>query len=331
MDSLIDQSRNDMFSSLRGHDLQDLLSQIDRFLIDYRPTLNLNDNIQFGLEIEYEGLSLSVVEEFVSKNLDNWKTVEDRSLYFGGEVNSPIMKDELKYWKELRKICRFLSSKKVNTSRNAAGHIHLGACGLGDDMEAWRLFLKLYMVYESVFFRFAYGDKINARREILRFARPSSSALHDILPQINRVSKVRNLKIYGLPSSYAYALNFTYVDFVDLEDNKVKNTLEFRSFNATVNEIIWQNNVNTTAKMLMSSKDKVIDEEFLDYKLKNEYVGYFGNEYMYNEVNLKDALEFVDIVFDNNLDKVCFLKQYIKNFQSSYGLKTTKFAKKLTR
>ena len=75
--------------------------------------------------------------------------------------------------------------------------------------------------------------------------------------------------------------------------------------------------------MLVSSKDKVMDEEFLDYKLKHEFHPYLGNEYLYNNVNLKNALEFVDLVFNNNLDKVYFLRQYIKKISRKLWYKNS--------
>ena len=42
--------------------------------------------------------------------------------------------------------------------------------------------------------------------------------------------------------------------------------------------------------MLVASRDKVMDEEFLDYKLSHEYLPYSGNEYMYNDVSLKNVV-----------------------------------------
>ena len=83
--------------------------------------------------------------------------------------------------------------------------------------------------------------------------------------------------------------------------------------------------------MLVSSKDKVMDEDFLNYKLKHEFLPYSKNEFVYNNINLKNALEFVDLIFDNNLDKVYFLKQYLKNYQENYGLKTVVKAKRFVK
>lgn len=83
--------------------------------------------------------------------------------------------------------------------------------------------------------------------------------------------------------------------------------------------------------MLLSSRNKVIDEDFLNYKLSHEYIPYNENEYLYNNINLKNALEFVDLVFDNNVDKMYFLRQYLKNFQDNYGIKTAVKAKRFVK
>lgn len=66
--------------------------------------------------------------------------------------------------------------------------------------------------------------------------------------------------------------------------------------------------------MLNSSRN--LDTDFLDYKLSN---GNFNHDKMkYSEVNIEEALEFVDLVFDNDLDKVYFLRQYIKNYEENF-------------
>lgn len=50
---------------------------------------------------------------------------------------------------------------------------------------------------------------------------------------------------------------------------------------------------------------KSLDEYFLDYKLKKEPDKF---------VLLPKVLELTDIIFDNDLDKMYFLKQYKKDF-----------------
>lgn len=329
--NFVNLDNNDFFTLFRGIDLQELIVQIENCFLEYRNKLNLPDSLTFGVELEYENISRSKVNKYVEKNLYKWNHKGDGSLVFGGEITSPIMTDQKKYWQELKKLCDFLSKKRADTMHNAGGHIHLGACILGDDVEAWRQFIKLYTIYESVLFRFVYGDKIIGRKKIYKYAFPISDNLYNNLSQINQVEEITDIE-YLLPiDKKYYALNFRNVDFFDPRTPANKNTLEFRSPNASTNAVIWQNNINTFAKMLIASKTKVMDEEFLDYKLKNEYFTYSGNEQLYNEICLKNALEFSDLVFDNNLDKIYFLRQYLKNFQDNYGIKTAIKAKKFIK
>ena len=63
-----------------------------------------------------------------------------------------------------------------------------------------------------------------------------------------------------------------------------------------------------------------IDGEYLDYLLKEEPS---------TIPSLEDTLQFIDMIFDNNQDKIYFLKQYLKEFnwgkRLSRGLVKTMF------
>ena len=331
-ENFISLTDNDEFTKLRGLDLQELLVQVENYFLEYRTLLGLPNDLTFGVEIEYEFVSRRSIDKFVDKKLFCWNSKRDASLSSGGEINSPVMMDELKYWKELKLICDHLTKVNADTQHNAGGHIHIGANILGNDIDAWRNFLKLYTSYENILFRFIYGDKISARKRLHQFAQPLAENIDYSLRQIDNETKVENLS-YILPSFSRYkALNFSNTLFDDPSKIECKNTIEFRGPNATTNAIVWQNNINTFAKMLVSSRNKVMNEDFLDYKLKNELICYSDNKYMYDCINIKNALEFVDLVFDNNLDKIYFLRQYLKDLQEGYGnkeaLKSKRFVKK---
>ena len=44
----------------------------------------------------------------------------------------------------------------------------------------------------------------------------------------------------------------------------------------------------------------------------------------YNIINIEEVLELADLIFDNNLDKVNFLRQYLKNFKTIDEYKKTR-------
>ncbi len=327
----IDTKENDMFSLFRGLDLQELLFQIETYYLEYRNSLNLPEYVTIGIEIEYENIKKSKTDEYIENNLSNWCSKTDGSLSSGGEITSPIMIDSPKYWDELKIVCDYLSLNHANMSCNAGGHIHIGSNVLGEDVEAWKIFLKLYMCYENVLFRFLYGDKVNGRKNLLNYARPTADILYNKLGFINNAYRVGDFNDLTYEYERYLALNLGNVNWYDPYDDDYKNTIEFRSPNATTEATIVQNNINALCKLLIVARDKIIDEEFLDYKIKHDFRPYSGNEYLYSTVNLKNVLEFVDLTFDNNLDKVYFLRQYLKDFEEIYKSSDSQKAKRFVR
>lgn len=323
--SFINPNNNDKLSYLRGIDLQELIVEVENYYLEYRDTLNFPSFVTFGTEIEYEEVPRLEVDRFVREKLKDWNSFGDASLTHGGEVTSPVMHDELSRWKELQVMCKFLNEKKAIMFRNAGGHIHIGAHVLGNDISAWKRFFKTYAAYESVIFRFAYGDKVCARKRLFEYAYPISDEIYNNIESISEIKKVRELPESFDVTKYK-AVNFSNVVFEDIKNDKLKNTIEFRMPNATYVEVIWQNNINAFCKFMLACKNGLIDEEMVDYKFNYERISPESDYSLYNVINLRNVLEFVDLIFDNNLDKVYFLRQYLKGFQEK-GVEAKRFVR----
>ena len=90
-----------------------------------------------------------------------------------------------------------------------------------------------------------------------------------------------------------------------INKKKVSNTVEFRSANGTLNKVIWQNLINFYVKMMYSCGSSNFDIELLNYRqTKGIEPNYYDDM----------AFELCDLVFDNDFDKHCFLRQYYKDF-----------------
>ncbi len=325
----IDSNKNDEFSNLKCLDLKELINQIENFYLTYRKNLGLLENLSFGVEIEYENVEKEVVDRFINKEFPDWESKSDLSLNSGGEITSPKLYDRTKDWDNLKKICKFLKMRNANTSEKAGGHIHVGAHILENNIEYWQTFIQVYIVYESVLARFLYGDKLNARSTMLEYAAPIADQLYGKLDQILKERDI--CKFFNIiPLNFHDFMNFDNVNFDSSRQSKKFNTIECRGANATTDEVIWQNNINAITKLLLVSSKNIIDLDLINYKLKNERISSQNDYYMYNKVNLKNALEFVDLVFDNNLDKCYFLRQYFKCFQETDDLNIVS-AKRFTK
>ena len=283
--------------------LNELLNYVVNYKICYRDNIGLDKKITFGVEIEYEDAKTGIYR-FVNKNVPTWECGSDVSLHNGGEIRSNIMTDKKENWDNIRKVCQF-TKKHATTNRGCAGgHIHIGANIINYDYDNLIKFLKCYVLYEDILSRFLCGDKINIRRSCREYAKIASYYL-------NRV--ICNEREFYNCGRYL-SLN---LGNLSLNDKKPENnTLEFRRPNGTLEEVIWQNNINVLTKMILSSISNDLDIDFINYKYKQKMENSVDEVY-FNEIDLQKAIEFMNIFLKTDIDKLNFLTQYVKDYDIS--------------
>ena len=326
---------NEKLSKLNSDDLKEILIYLDRYYLEYRDGIGIDKNITFGIEIEMEHFKGTVddhwpfqlkVNEIVGNN--SWEVTNDITLNWGREIVSEKLVDCESVWRILRDVCNFASLYGEIDFKSAA-HIHIGSQILGNNPVYWYRFFKLWSIYENVIYRFGYGEYLTHRNNIYRHAKPAASffdsrlsvmeeriddGLNKMLCSIKTSDmSIDSLKYYG--ASYWHMLaDKHYNNFEDYSKINYGCTLEFRCPNGTLNEIIWQNNVNFFAKLMLYCKSDKFDEDILNRR-RVEVYGIFSNLWEYSKVYLDEVLELSDLIFDNNLDKIYFLRQYLKSFE----------------
>lgn len=323
-------SSNDMLSRMNVSDRLYAISILKNYYLELRSKLELSRDVTFGLEIEFEEAYRNIIDQEINRCFyaKGWKVKDDGSLFNGGEVVSPRLSDSDNVWIDLSKICDILD-KNSFAMDNTGGHIHIGMHILGNNPKYWSNFVKLWMAYENVIFRFLYGEYISPRKRILDQARPISGDLIKNLDRINdrakKVSAYSLFKVLDAGENFKErrkrAINFTNVSELEsyqyemiLDGDKVKNTIEFRSPNGTLNPIIWQNNVNLLVHLFMYAKSDKFNEDIINARMLQIIDGEIpSNLRKYSYVYIEQAIELADLIFDNNLDKVYFLRQYFKS------------------
>ena len=194
--------------------------------------------------------------------------------------------------------------------------------------------IKLWTVYEHVIYLFAYGENDKPRTSLVTYAYPVAPYYNEFLKEYEsnksayqhilngkQINKETNL--YFLISNCATnlnalgnGLNFGHCNGANIDD---KNTIEFRCPNGTLSHIIWQNNINFFVKLLLYCRSNNFDIDFINKKMKNYEVKKLEQ---YSDIYLDDAIELSDLIFDNELDKMYFLKQYLKI--NKYNFETIK-------
>ena len=314
---------NDKLSEFKGKDLLNVINLLNNDL-ELRDTIDLNDNITFGLELEFENIPesnyLEVLDIIKKRLIDtNWISKYDGTLNYGVEINSPALHDNKESWIFLNDLLGFLK-QYVSVDSKSGGHIHIGTQILGDNKDAWLHLLKLWSIYENVIYRFTYGDYLTGRKGILEYAMPMMHEFYKYY-DILKKSDIETIISFLKKTRRYQAINFINIKEDDLNKILYKNTIEFRSPNSSLNAIVWQNNVNLFTKMLLYCKKSDFDNNTIDNRfIINNHQ--YDNINLYDEIFLEQVLEFIDLIFVNNLDKIYFLKQYLKSFaikkESSY-------------
>jgi hypothetical protein len=321
MINYITKDRNDQFSELSYEQRDVLLDQINSFYLTYRSDLQLPDELTFGIEIEAEKINFDKTYSYLIRKFPDWDIKDDISLVKGIEAASPILSDTKETWEEIRDICEYFRKIKAYTLGESGGHVHISARPLEKSLEYWRRFIKLYTAYESVLWRFSVGDKNHIREGAYDWAAPISDELRRNLAKINDVSFLKELRKLIPTKTKKQALNFRNARIFAKNKSQAYrcfDTIEDRKGNGTTNEIIWQNYVNTDAKLVLAATKSIIDEDFLDDRIEHYSCSLIEQGHRdFEDYSIGTALEFVDLIFDNNLDKVYFLRQYIRGYETT--------------
>lgn len=303
-------------SDLSKQSQKEYLNSLKNDLISYKTKLNFSSNITFGVEIEYENLVKEYVDVYLSSlkyynsNFKEWKnkTEIDISTFnqageeVNGEINSSILKNDKESWKNLKDVLYLLKNKGGYVSEISAGHIHIGSQILGNNINYWKTFLMLWIIFENEIIKFSSGEFNKIRTKQKYYAENLSDILSSAISEINNTNVstvteyINNIKNYIY---YKYDFNIynkkyaVYLKNIGNCKFKKGNSIEFRCPNATLDEAVCQNNINFFVNFLLASK-KDIDIEKL---IKSE--------------NNK-TFELADLIFNNMEDKNNFLIQTLK-------------------
>ena len=327
-------------SSLDEHLKSKLLLELTEFYIPYRDSLNLDRNVTFGCEIEfnipgYSG-SLSDVSDLNAilfmRNLGYLypykvtSEINDRI-----ELITDVLQDGKDTWDTLKEVLRFLTLNKAYYNGKGGSHIHVGNQLILNDFNMFTEFLKLFACYENEIIRFTNGEYYFDRKQFDYMCARSKTIIYDMLLKKDFI-KNKNISINLCQKMTS--INFPYTDFyktTKIGNNILyydkDNTTEFRTPTLTLNPIIWQNNINLFAKMMTCLRKPHFDNDLLEFRYNKDKNSFFHNKRYSDE----KAFELCDLVFDNVLDKYCFLRQYYKDFKKpksfDLSLKSNDFTK----
>lgn len=268
------------------------------------------------------------------------------------EIITPVLTDTTTNWSNFYEMYSLLSDTGATIAGNTSSHLHIGSHKINTP-EKLSLLLKTLVVFEPIIFKFGYGYD-NEPRIFLQARPDRSVFSPMMTPKRVRaftdVLDKYNYKCPGAMNGHfkdfiASELRFRPVfTFKDFDFNKLQygiagdnpspsDHFEVRCFNGTLSPEIAQNNINLITKIVVAVIEGTIDKKYV----LTEYEKYKKKRYnfdrfccmldeekeipQYNrllngfsKVKMEKALRLADMIFDNELDKCYFLKQYLKLF-----------------
>lgn len=296
------------------HRLEAILNQ---YLVEYQTNLTL-PLLEYGIEIEFKKALIEILNQklrvkqhthelnymihWLAKE-ENYSGVDEQGYTVGGEIVSPVCASSAEDWRELAEICNLIEREGGYVDQNCAIHIHVDLGILGHDKNKWNKLLCLWSIYEDVLIQFGAGETAEIRPGFLSYAYPIRKAVQESLIAGNPIWEHEYVA-----EEKRNAINLQYLNKYLNGEAPDLQTIEFRIANGTLNPIIIQNIIRCYYGLLKAVKN---DNSILDYYLKkHEDILYGIANPECEELQFDMALELVDIIFDNNQDKLCFLKQY---------------------
>lgn len=274
---------------------------------NYRRSLGIPEDVNFGIEIEVNDINYVKLEKRIKKMLDGiYKVKADMSIAeTGAEVISPILHDNKETWNGLLKISNAIKNLD-HSFFNFSFQVNFDLDLLKDDIDLL-YFIKYFVIYENILYRFSLSNDMFFRTCIDRYAKPL----------IYRVISFRgmNNNIMFLKSSLLNKKSHS-ISIKDLPDKYSRQILEFRMPNGCDNAILWQNYISCFY-YLLSYFGHDYDKEKIDYNFGNISKIESTNEYKI--IDLSKAIQFANDIFISEEDKEYFIKQYIGN-PINYGL-----------
>lgn len=183
-------------------------------------------------------------------------------------------------------------------------------------LEQLILFLKFFSTYEDVIYRFSRGTNFDLRQTIFDYALPITPTLKNIMLDEKDSKSIQ----YQFQNRKKYSVNFktdkqyliNNIDIVNcleqLPTVPVK-IIEFRTPNGTVNPLLWQNYINIFYHILKYVGGNSFDVDRVEYNWLHTTHSTYMKDYV--KMNIGRAIEFANLIFQEDNDKIYFLKQYI--------------------
>lgn len=297
----------------------------------------LHKNETYGIEIEFATSKVDEIEKMMQqlketqKINDCWILKEEATCdeiehdKKGYEINSPVM-DHQNHWIHELKIMLKVLEKYTTITSTCAIHFHLGEQIFEENTRYLQDFLLMWSYYEPIIYRFSTGEYNEIRPFIASYAKPLNISMSN--QQISALEHHLEMKEFltqfmkEFGKIFAVNLN-PYYYAMKYRKNKhsfwEKATVEFRTFATTYQYDVIYSYLEMILEMIEHVKTLSLEERSLyleSLKNRKKYIdpNSFSSEEMnmnpYFQLNMKKALEFSKLIYQDEKEQKQFMKIY---------------------
>lgn len=281
--------------------------------------LDFDKDLTFGVELEYINASRNTIMQYLNKvspistqKYERWGYSPDYAFTesrdndeFGGEVKSAILRNDDKSLKDLNYVLRKMKKAKASVDYRTGLHYHVSADVFKNKKKNLIKFLKLYLAYEHVIYKFGYNGSI-PRKAMFDYAMPIRTRLLQFISQLEEAKdykQVVNILQRNFNIQKTMGLNLGYI-LMPI------NTVEFRMCNGSLDYDVILNEIELFCNLMLSC-ERELDEELIKHKIA-KFRENSGSLLDYAQVNMEDAKEFSNIIYLHDESKDRFMEQYKK-------------------
>ncbi len=239
---------------------------------------------------------------------EKWRVTLDSTVT--GEIVSPILRDTPETWRQLEKVCEVIKRNGGTVNMRCGGHIHVGVDVLDNSKHRWRRYRKLISSFENLLYRLSTNSDLPTHRGT-RWSAPVANIYRHISDRIINIDEAGGQDaLRGIAARFNFHGHASGVSTNNVATG-AKPTIEFRTFNGSLNPAQIQNNVRVAVGIMEAAKNAQVKRE-ISRKRGNLLKNFINIERPLTDEHAQ-IKNFLDIVFTRKKDKKLCLGAYSRS------------------
>lgn len=234
---------------------------------------SLPEDMTIGVEIEAVGEYARIIREKRGQLLGQWDIKSDDSIKNGVEITSKVLHYNHEDMNQINNVCDFAEKNELSADDSCGGHLHFGSNFLVNST-SWYWLYYMYCNCEKIFYLISNEPGVIPRTGIDGYAKPISKQIQGYL---ERQDSFENMSDTIAILQSMFEEHYAGINISNI--GKVRETIEFRIPNGTVNPKVIEQNILLFGNLLkLARKLSILPLDKTTFTLINTFDSSNDNE-----------------------------------------------------